>query len=352
MHHQALVSLLTDEAEQLLSHVCQKIPKSSIMSPSGSHVSDVFAQSDRSPAVQENLARLYGTGRLANTGYLSIFPVDQGVEHTAAFSFYENPLFFDPENIVRMALEGECSAVASTLGALGLVSKKYADKMPFIVKLNHNELLTYPNKHDQVIFASVKQAREMGAVGVGATIYFGSPESDRQLVEVAALFAAAHEAGLLTILWCYPRNDRFAISGRDYTDAVDVTAQANHLGVTIEADIIKQKLPSALRAFHDLQFGKSNEAMYDRLLTENPIDLVRYQVAHCYMGKISMINSGGESNGDDDLAQAVRTAVINKRAGGAGLIMGRKVFKRPFNEGVQILHAVQDVYLDQEITIA
>lgn len=352
MQHEELLSLLGDQAEYLLQHVCQRIPKDTLTTPSGEHVDQVFANSDRSEGVRNNLKRLYGTGRLAGTGYLSIFPVDQGLEHTAAFSFYENPAYFDPDMILKMAHEGGCNGVASTLGVLGLVAKKYADKVPFILKVNHNELLTYPNKHDQVIFASVRQAQEMGAAGIGATIYFGSPESNRQLVEISRLFEAAHQVGLFTILWCYPRNEHFSMSGRDYNSAVDVTAQANHLGVTIQADIIKQKLPSPLRAFDDLKFAKQNDEMYERLLTDHPIDLVRYQVAHCYMGKIDLINSGGESKGESDLQEAVRTAVINKRGGGAGLIMGRKVFKRSFNEGVQILHAVQDVYLDQQITIA
>lgn len=352
MQHDELLSILGEQAEYLLQHRCHKIPAELVTAPSIENVKNVFSQSDRSEAVQKNLERLYTTGRLANSGYLSIFPVDQGIEHTAAFSFYENPLYFDPENVLKMAIEGGCSGVASTLGILGLLSKKYADKIPFILKLNHNELLTYPNKHDQVQFASVEQAKNMGAAGVGATIYFGSPESDRQLVEVASLFDQAHQAGLFTILWCYPRNEHFSRTGSDYNSAVDVTAQANHLGVTIQADIIKQKLPENSRAFSDLHFGKYNEEMYERLLTSHPIDLVRYQVAHCYMGKIGLINSGGEAQGESDLEEAVRTAVINKRGGGAGLIMGRKVFKRPFEEGVKILQAVQDVYLDTEITIA
>ncbi len=352
MEHSELISLLGESAHSLLSHVCEKIPKERITAPSGEHVDTVFGSSDRSPEVQNNLKKLYASGRLADTGYLSIFPVDQAIEHTAAFSFADNPLYFDPENIVKLALEGGCNAVASTLGVLGLVSKKYADTIPFVLKLNHNELLTYPNKHDQVLFASVAQAKNMGAVAVGATIYFGSAESNRQLQEVSALFAEAHAQGLATILWCYPRSDHFTRSHADYNVAVDLTAQANHLGVTIEADIIKQKIPSPLRAFPDLHFSKYSDAMYEKLLTEHPIDLVRYQVAHCYMGKISLINSGGESQGTADFSEAVTAAVINKRAGGAGMIMGRKVFKRPMNEGIDLLHAVQDVYLDSEITLA
>lgn len=352
MQHEELISLLGDQAEYLLQHTCQKIPKETITVPSGDHVQKVFAQSDRSEAVQKNLDRLYKTGRLANTGYLSIFPVDQGIEHTAAYSFYENPIYFDPEMVLKMAAEGGCNGVASTLGVLGLVAKKYADKVPFILKLNHNELVTYPTKHDQVVFGSVRQAQEMGAAGIGATIYFGSPESNRQLVEVARLFEAAHQVGLFTILWCYPRNEHFTMSGSDYNSAIDVTAQANHLGVTIQADIIKQKMPTAVRAFHDLRFSMRDDEMYERLLTDHPVDLVRYQVAHCYMGKIDLINSGGEAKGEVDLQEAVKTAVINKRGGGAGLIMGRKVFKRSFEEGVKILNAVQDVYLDQQISVA
>jgi class I fructose-bisphosphate aldolase len=352
MQHEEIISLLGDQAEYLLQHVCQKIPKHTITTPSGDHVQKVFLQSDRTQEVQKNLNRLYQSGRLANTGYLSIFPVDQGIEHTAAYSFYENPSYFDPEMILQMAYEGGCNAVASTLGVLGLVAKKYADKVPCIVKVNHNELLTYPAKHDQVVFGSVQQAKDVGAVGIGATIYFGSPESNRQLVEVARLFEAAHRVGLCTILWCYPRNEQFSMSGQDYNSATDVTAQANHLGVTIQADIIKQKVPNGLRAFQDLRFSMRDDEMYERLLTDHPVDQVRYQVAHCYMGKIDLINSGGEAQGESDLQEAVRTAVINKRGGGAGLIMGRKVFKRSFVEGMAILHAVQDVYLDQEITIA
>lgn len=352
MEHAELISLLGHNAEVLLAHVCKKIPKEQIHQPGKEHIAQVFSQSDRSTQVQESLQKLYGSGRLANTGYLSIFPVDQAIEHTAAFSFAQNPLYFDPENIVKLALEGGCNAVASTMGVLGLVSKTYAGQIPFVLKLNHNELLTYPAKHDQVVFASVAQAQNMGAIAIGATIYFGSEESNRQLQEVSRLFGAAHQLGMATILWCYPRSEHFVRSGTDYSTAVDLTAQANHLGVTIEADIIKQKLPTPHRAFSDLRFAKYSDEMYDQLLTEHPIDLVRYQVAHCYMGKISLINSGGESLGEADFSEAVTTAVINKRGGGAGLIMGRKVFKRPFSEGVELLHAVQDVYLDQEITLA
>lgn len=352
MEHHEIVSILGEEASHLLSHACSKITFDQVYRPHANQVQDVFGISDRSSKVIENLRRLYETGRLGNTGYLSIFPLDQGVEHTAAFSFYQNPQYFDPENVVKLALEGGANGVASTLGILGLVSKKYADKIPFIVKVTHNELLTYPNKHDQVVFASVQQAADMGALGIGATIYFGSQQSNRQIVEVSRLFAAAHQAGLFTILWCYPRNESFDREDGDYNQSVDLTSQANYLGVTIEADIIKQKMPTSHKAFSALHFGKENNDMYQALMTDHPIDLVRYQVAHCFMGKISLINSGGESQGDNDFREAIRTAVINKRAGGAGLIMGRKVFKRSFTEGVQLLQAVQDVYLDKEITVA
>lgn len=351
MEYSEVVGLLGSEAEYLLAHRCQKISYSQIYRPHGQQVLDVFGSSDRSQAVIDNLRRLYEAGRLANTGYLSIFPVDQGIEHSAAFSFYQNPEYFDPENVVKVAIEGGVNGVASTLGVLGLVSKKYADKVPFIVKLTHNELLTYPNKHDQVVFASVQQALNMGAVGIGATIYFGSQHSNAQLVQVSRLFEAAHQVGLFTILWCYPRNESFDREDGDYNQAIDLTAQANHLGVSIEADIIKQKMPTAHHAFSSLNFSKYSDEMYSALLTDHPIDLVRYQVAHCYMGKIPLINSGGES-GADDFKEAVRTAVINKRAGGAGLIMGRKVFKRPMDEGIKLLHAVQDVYLQDDITVA
>ena len=352
MENSEIISMLGEEAEFLLGHRCEKITKEQIYHPHKNLPLDVFGSSDRSQAVVDNLSALYEHGRLANTGYVSIFPVDQGIEHTAAYSFYSNPAYFDPETIVNVAYEGGTNGIASTLGVLGLVSKKYADKIPFIVKLNHNELLTYPNKYDQVLFGSVKQAKEMGARGVGATIYFGSQQSNRQLIEISNLFEAAHQEGLFTILWCYPRNDAFDREEANYQTAVDLTAQAIHLGVTIQADIIKQKLPSPEHAFTALHFGKSSDDMYNALLTDHPIDLVRFQVAHSYMGKIPVINSGGESKGADDFRQAVRTAVINKRAGGSGLIMGRKVFKRPIDEGIKLLHAVQDVYLDSQITVA
>lgn len=352
MQFDDIVQLLGAEAEQLLSHVCEKIPASSIHNTGRQHVEEIFAVSDRSAAVLDSLHRLYGSGRLAGTGYVSIFPVDQGMEHTAAYSFYQNPAYFDPETIVRLAVEAECSGVATNLGVLSLLSKKYASTIPFIVKINHSEHLTLPEKTDQILFASVKQAKELGAVAVGATVYFGSPESHRQIHEISAAFAQAHELGLATILWCYPRSDGYKKDGIDYTDSVDITSQAIHIGVTMGADIVKQKLPTALHGFKVLKFSKYADAMYDRLLTDHPIDLVRYQVAHAYMGKIGLINSGGESSGENDLAEAVRTAVINKRGGGSGLIMGRKVFKRPFAEGVSLIRAVQDVYLSDRVTIA
>ena len=352
MTYTEITSLLGDESESLLTHVCQHIPKETIHQPDLHHVWTIFQHSDRSPEVVANLQRLYSHGRLANTGYLSILPVDQGIEHSAAYSFAKNPLYFDPENIVRLAIEGGTNGVVSTVGALGLIAKKYASQIPLIVKVNHNELLTYPTKHDQILFSSAEQAAHLGAVGIGATIYFGSPESNRQIVEIAQVFALAHELGLFTILWCYPRNKDFNLGTKDYQTAADITSQANHLGVTIGADIIKQKLPAPLFGFQDLRFGKLFPQLYESLTTTHPIDLVRLQVAHCYMGKIGLINSGGGSQGDKDLAAAVRTAVINKRGGGQGLIMGRKVFNRPFDEGVALLHAVQDVFLDEQITIA
>lgn len=351
MQHHEIVSLLGEEAESLLNHRCERAPIDLIHAPSPFHVENTFRGSDRSEATITNLHKLYGHGALADTGYLSIFPVDQAIEHTAGFSFAPNPSYFDPETIVKMAVEARCNAVASTLGVLGLMSKRYADRVPFIVKINHNELLTYPTKHDQIMFAQVYQAADLGAVGIGATIYFGSKESNKELVEVAKAFAVAHQLGMFTVLWCYPRNEAFATDKQDYNEATDITSQAIHLGVTIEADIIKQKMPVGNGGFRNLKFGKYSEEMY-QLTTDHPIDMVRYQVLHSYAGRISMINSGGEAAGDDDLRQAVRTAVINKRGGGAGLIMGRKVFKRPFAEGVKMIEAVQSVYLDKEITVA
>lgn len=351
MNFGEITTILAQEAQDLLTHRCEKITSDQIHQPSANHVEQVFSKSDRKPKVIESLKRLYSHGRLANSGYLSILPIDQGIEHTAAYSFYHNPIYFDPENIIRLALEAGSSGVASTLGVLGLVSKKYADQIPFILKINHNELLTYPNKHDQRMFAQVEQAYNMGAIGVGATIYFGSQESSRQIEEVSRAFAKAHELGLFTILWCYPRNSAWKVNGKNYESAADTTAQAIHLGATIEADIIKQKMPQSLAAFRSLNFAKQNAQMYLTLATNHPIDLIRYQVAHAYMGKLSLLNSGGAST-DNDLREAVKSAVINKRGGGAGLIMGRKAFQRPMIEGVKILQAVQDVYLCPEVTIA
>ena len=324
-----------------------------IVAPGPDFLDRVMTLTDRSPAVLRSLGQLYGSGRLANTGYISILPVDQGIEHSAAASFAPNPIYFDPANIVELAIEGGCNAVATTFGVLGAVSRKYAHRIPFIVKLNHNELMTYPNKYDQVMFGSVRQAFDLGAAGVGATIYFGSDESTRQLQEVAAAFREAHELGLFTVLWCYTRNNAFKVDGVDHHVSADLTGQANHLGVTIEADIIKQKLPERNGGYNALSgYGKTSPLVYDRLTTDHPIDLARWQVVNCYMGRIGLINSGGESKGDGDLAAAVKTAVINKRAGGQGLISGRKAFQRPMDDGIGLLHAIQDVYLDASITIA
>jgi class I fructose-bisphosphate aldolase len=348
-----IAALLGDDAESLLTHTCKGIPKEDLYLPGPSFVDDVWVQADRSPAVLRNLAALYGTGRLAGTGYVSILPVDQGIEHSGAASFAPNPAYFDPARIVELALEGGCNAVASTFGVLGAVSRRYAHRIPFIVKLNHNELLTYPNQFDQIMFGSVREAFDLGAAGVGATIYFGSAESTRQIQEVAAAFKEAHDLGMYTVLWCYLRNSGFKKDGVDYHAAADLTAQANHIGVTIEADIIKQKLPETNGGYQALEgYGKTSPLVYDQLTTDHPIDLTRWQVANCYLGRVGLINSGGESKGAGDLAVAVRTAVINKRAAGQGLISGRKAFQRPMAEGVELLHAIQDVYLDSSITIA
>lgn len=348
--------LLGGDAEKLLNHVSKTIPKDNLQLPSGDFVDRVWADSGRTPAVLRSLQTLQDNGRLRGTGYLSILPVDQGIEHSAGASFAPNPQYFDPANIVKLAIEGGCNAVASTFGVLGSVARKYAHKIPFIVKINHNELLTYPNKFDQVMFGTVDEAREMGAVAVGATIYFGSDESTRQITEVAEAFAYAHELGMATILWCYLRNPKFKTKEGDMHTAADLTGQANHLGVTIQADIIKQKLPERNGGFNALNiessYGKTNPKIYSELTTDNPIDLVRYQVANCYMGRCGLINSGGESKGESDLADAVRTAVVNKRGGGTGLISGRKAFQRPMAEGVELLNAIQDVYLSPEVTIA
>jgi len=345
-------ALLGDEAESLLTHESKGIPKDELTLPGPDFIDRVFLGTDRSPTVLRNLGQLYNSGRLAGTGYVSILPVDQGIEHSAAASFAPNPAYFDPANIVKLAVEGECNAVATTFGVLGAVSRAYAHRIPFIAKLNHNELLTYPNKFDQVMFGSVQQAWDLGAVGVGATIYFGSEESTRQLQEVAKAFADAHALGMFTVLWCYLRNNAFKKDGVDYSVAADLTGQANHMGVTIGADIIKQKQPENNGGYLALDYGKTSPLLYDQLTTDNPIDLTRWQVANCYMGRIGLINSGGESKGAGDLAAAVRTAVINKRAGGQGLISGRKAFQKPMAEGVELLHAIQDVYADRGITIA
>ncbi len=348
--------LLGEDARRLLDHSTTTISKDQIQMPGPDFVDRVWAQSDRNPSVLRSMQTLYDNGRLAGTGYLSILPVDQGIEHSAGASFAPNPQYFDPENIVRLAIEGGCNAVASTFGVLGSVARKFAHKIPFIVKVNHNELLTYPNKFDQVLFGTVDQARDMGAVAVGATIYFGSDESTRQITEISQSFAYAHELGMTTILWCYLRNSKFKNADGDMHAAADLTGQANHLGVTIQADIIKQKLPERNGGYTSLNkegsYGKSHKRMYEELTSDNPIDLVRYQVANCYMGRCGLINSGGESKGASDMAEAVRTAVINKRGGGMGLISGRKAFQRPMNEGIALLNAIQDVYLAEEITIA
>lgn len=346
-------SLLGAEAESLLSHKCSGIPASSLTQPGEDFIDRVFAASDRSPQVLRSLGSLYNSGRLAGSGYVSILPVDQGIEHSGAASFAPNPAYFDPANIVELAIEGGCNAVATTFGVLGAVSRKYAHRIPFIVKINHNELLTYPNRFDQVMFGSVRQAYDLGAAGVGATIYFGSPESTRQIQEVAAAFKEAHDLGMFTVLWCYLRNNEFKKDGVDYHVSSDLTGQANHIGVTIEADIIKQKLPENNGGYNAFSgYGKTSPKVYESLTTDHPIDLARWQVANCYMGRIGLINSGGESKGAGDMAAAVKTAVINKRAGGQGLISGRKAFQRPMAEGVELLNAIQDVYLDSKITIA
>jgi class I fructose-bisphosphate aldolase len=352
MSYDNIVSLLGSKADNLLTHRCATIPKSQLHMPSPSFVEDVFLSSNRSPQVLKSLGSLFGHGRLANTGYLSILPVDQGIEHTAGASFSPNPCYFDPENILTLALEGGCNAVATTFGTLAMVSRKYAHKIPFIVKLNHNELLTYPNKHDQTLFGTVEEAWNLGATAVGATIYFGAAESKRQLQEVAEAFEQAHALGMATMLWCYARNDAFKTTEADYHTAADITGQANYIGATIQADFIKQKLPENNGGFKAVGFAKTHPKMYGQLTTAHPIDLCRYQVANCYMGRVGLINSGGASSGTSDLAEAARTAVINKRAGGMGLITGRKAFQRPMAEGIELLHAVQDVYLAKEITLA
>jgi class I fructose-bisphosphate aldolase len=346
-------TLLGDSARLLLDHKCKTVPKEKLHLPGPDFVDRIYAATDRNSQVLRNLQAMFGHGRLGGTGYLSILPVDQGIEHSAGASFAPNPDYFDPENIVKLAVEGGCNAVASTLGVLGAVSRKYAHQIPFLVKLNHNELMTFPNKFDQVYFGQVEQAWNMGAAAIGATIYFGSAESTRQIVETSVAFKRAHDLGLATVLWCYLRNNAFKTKDKDYHVSADLTAQANHLGVTIEADIIKQKLPENNGGYRALEkYGKTHDKVYTELTSDHPIDLCRYQVVNCYMGRAGLINSGGESKGKGDFEAAVKTAVINKRAGGTGLISGRKAFQRPLQEGVELLNAIQDVYLDKGITVA
>ncbi len=342
---------LGSDAPHLLEHRCETIRSDQLHLPGPDFIDRIFGPSDRNLRVLNSLASLYDNGRMAGSGYLSILPVDQGVEHSAGASFAPNPEYFDPENIVRLAIEGGCNAVASTFGVLGIVARKYAHKIPFIVKLNHNELLSYPNSYDQTMFGEVEQAFDMGAIAVGATIYFGSPESRRQIIEVSQAFQRAHELGMATILWCYLRNSEFK-ADKDYHVAADLTGQANHLGVTLQADIVKQKLPLNNGGFKALKFGKTAKKVYDELSSDHPVDLCRYQVANGYMGRIGLINSGGASAGESDLREAIRTAVINKRAGGMGLISGRKAFQRPMEDGIELLHRIQDVYLSPDVTIA
>jgi class I fructose-bisphosphate aldolase len=344
--------ILGDDAARLLQHQCKTIPRENLLLPGPDYVDRSYGASDRPTRVLSSLQALIGHGRLGGTGYVSILPVDQGIEHSAGASFAPNPIYFDPENIVKLAIEGGCNGVASTLGVLGSVARKYAHKIPFLLKLNHNEFLSYPNAFDQIKFASVRQAFEMGAVGVGATIYFGSEESKRQLQAVTDMFHHAHELGMFTVLWCYLRNAAFKTKEADYHLAADLTGQANHLGVTIEADIIKQKLPETNGGFTALNFGKTDKRVYSQMTSDHPIDLTRYQVVNCYMGRAGLINSGGASSGDSDMKEAVKTAVINKRAGGMGLISGRKAFQRPMADGVKLLNAIQDVYLSTDVTIA
>lgn len=351
MASKKITELLGDKAEDLLNHTC-KVDRSSLTLPSPEYIDTIFTQSNRNNRVVGSMQTLMGHGRLADTGYCSIFPVDQGIEHSAGASFAPNPIYFDPENIVKLAVESGCNGVASTFGVLGILSRKYAHKIPFIVKINHNELLSLPNKFDQVFFGTVKSAYNMGAIGIGATVYWGSEESTRQLKEIAEAFELAHELGMCTILWCYTRNSGFKVDGVDYGTSADLTGQANHLGVTIQADIIKQKMPTNNGGYNATKHGKTSKLVYSELTTDHPIDLCRYQVLNCYSGKIGLINSGGESKGESDLEEAVTTAVVNKRAGGMGLIMGRKAFQKPFKEGLDLLNSTQDVYLDNDITIA
>ena len=347
-----IYELLGDQAKYLLEHKSKTISKDQIHLPSGNFVDENFVGSNRNIPTLRSLQQLYGNGRLANTGYMSILPIDQGIEHSAGASFAPNPLYFDPENIVKLAIDAGCNAVASTFGVLSNVSRKYAHKIPFVVKLNHNEFLSLPNQFDQTMYGSVEDAWNMGAVAVGATVYFGANESRRQLLEVSEAFERARELGMATILWCYTRNSGFKVDGLDYHTSADLTGQANHLGVTIQADVIKQKLPTNNGGYNATKHGKTNEKVYSELTTEHPIDITRYQVANCYMGRIGLINSGGESKGASDLSESVKTAVVNKRAGGQGLILGRKAFQRPWKEGVELLNTVQDVYLSSDISIA
>ncbi len=357
MTNDQLASLIGAENESLLTHTCTTIPKENLILPSGNFVDNVYALSNRSIPVLNNLSRIFGHGRLGGTGYLSILPIDQGVEHSAGASFAPNPIYFDPENILKLGIQGGCNAVATTFGGLGIMARKYAHKIPFIAKINHNELLTYPNKNDQILYGTVREAWNLGAAAVGATIYFGSEESGRQITEVAKAFDEAHNLGMATVLWCYLRNDAFKKDGVDYHVSADLTGQANYLGVTIQADVIKQKLPENNGGFKALNtgnssYGKLDERMYTQLTSSNPIDLCRYQVANCYMGRAGLINSGGASQGEKDLKEAALTAIINKRAGGTGLISGRKSFQKPMKDGVKLLHTIQDIYLDETITVA
>lgn len=352
MASKKIIELLGDKADYLLNHKCTTIDKSTLTLPSPNHVDEVWSQSNRNNRVMQSMQTLLNGGRLNGTGHCSIFPVDQGIEHSGGASFAPNPIYFDPENIIKLAIEGGCNGVASTYGVLGITSRKYAHKIPYIVKINHNEFLSYPNKFDQTMFGTIKSAWNMGAVGVGATIYWGSAESARQLKEVAEAFEMAHELGMCTILWCYLRNNAFKIDGKDYHASADMTGQANHLGVTLQADIIKQKLPTNNGGYNATKHGKTSKLVYEKLTTDHPIDLCRYQVLNCYSGKVGLINSGGESMGASDMQEAVTTAVINKRAGGMGLIMGRKAFQKPMKEGIELLNITQDVYLDKDITVA
>jgi fructose-bisphosphate aldolase, class I len=350
--HKKIEDLLGDEANMLLEHECKSINKDLLHKPSPDFIEKIFVHSNRNAQVLRSLSSLYNHGRLAGTGYLSILPVDQGIEHSAGSSFAPNPLYFDPENILKLAIEAECNAVATTMGTLAILSRKYAHKIPFIAKLNHNELLTYPNKYEQIMYGTVENAWKLGATAVGATVYFGSEGSNRQIIEVSKAFEQAHDLGMATVLWCYVRNEDFKKEGVNYETSADLTGQANHLGVSLQADIVKQKLPLSNEGFTKIGFGKSDKAMYDKLSSNHPIDMCRYQVANCYMGRIGLINSGGASKGEGDLEEVVRTAVINKRAGGTGLIVGRKSFQRPMKDGVELIQTIQDIYLDDSIGLA